>query len=81
MLLYDNGNSMLLHIFYPVVLYYLLIVTDLGLITYLLLFKVVKFKARVKYNSGAISRCNISALVVSSYLKIAKVNSYFVLRG
>ena len=81
MLLYDNSNSMLLHIFYLVALYFLLIVINLGLITYLLLFKVVKLKARVKHNSSVISRCKISALVVSSYLKIAEVNSYFILRS
>ena len=81
MLLYDNSNLMLLHIFYLVALYYLFIVINLGLITYLLLFKVVKLKARIKYNSSAISRCKIGALIVSSYLKIAEVNSYFILRS
>ena len=81
MLLYDNSNLMLLYIFYLVALYFLLIVINLGLITYLLLFKVVKLKARVKYNSSAISRCKIGALVVSSYLKMAEVNSYFILRS
>ena len=81
MLLYNNSNLILLHIFYLVALYFFLIVINLGLITYLLLFKVVKLKARVKYNSSAISRYKICALVVSSYLKIAKVNSYFILRS
>ena len=81
MLLYDNSNSMLLHIFYLVALYFLLIVINLGLITCPLLFKVVKLKARVKHNSSVISRCKIGALIVSSYLKIAKVNSYFILRS
>ena len=72
---------MLLYIFYPVALYYLLTVINLGLITYPLLFKVVKLKARIKHNSSVISRCKISALIVSSYLKIAEVNSYFALRS
>ena len=80
-LLYNNSNLILLYIFYPVVLYCLLIVINLGLITCLLLFKVVKLKARVKYNSSAINRCKISALVINSYLKMAKVNSYFILRS
>jgi hypothetical protein len=80
-LLCDNSNSMLLHIFYLVALYFLLTVINLGLITCLLLFKVVKLKARVKHNSSAISRCKIGALVVSSYLKMAEVNSYFILRS
>ena len=81
MLLYDNSNLMLLHIFYLVALYFLLTVINLGLITCPLLFKVVKLKAKVKHNSSAISRCKISALIVSSHLKMAKVNSYFALRS
>jgi len=80
-LLYNNGNLMLLYIFYLVALYCLLTVINLGLITYPLLFKVVKLKARIKYNSSVISRYKISALIVSSYLKMAKVNSYFILRS
>ena len=79
--LYNNSNSILLHIFYLVALYYLLTIINLGLITYPLLFKVVKLKARVKYNSSVISRCKIGAPVVSSHLKIAEVNSYFILRS
>ena len=81
MLLCDNSNLILLYIFYLVALYFLFIVINLGLITYPLLFKVVKLKARVKHNSSAISRCKISVLIVSSYLKIAEVNSYFILRS
>ena len=81
MLLYNNSNLILLYIFYLVALYFLLIVINLGLITCLLLFKVVKLKARVKYNSSVISRYKIGALIVSSYLKIAGVNSYFILRS
>ena len=80
-LLYNDSNLMLLHIFYPVALYFFLTVINLSLITYLLLFKVVKFKARVKYNSSIISRCKIGVLIVSSYLKMAEVNSYFILRS
>ena len=72
---------MLLYIFYPVVLYCLLTVINSGLITCLLLFKVVKLKARVKYNSSIISRYKISVLIISSHLKIAEVNSYFALRS
>ena len=72
---------MLFRSYYLVALYFLLIVINLGLITYLLLFKVVKLKARVKYNSSAISSYKIDALIVSSYLKIAEVNSYFILRS
>ena len=81
MLLYNNSNSILLHIFYLVALYYLLTVINPDHITYPLPLKVVKLKARVKYNSSIISRCKIGAPIVSSHLKIAKVNSYFILRS